>query len=236
MINWKQEIKACILDLDDTLLDTSGLLVQRAYLASCKKMIQAGLNANIEQCQDFRKQWVQRENRNQIFKALSKKFGLKNSNSPSDIEQIAKIGESSFLKRKVETDIHCFQGVYELLVDLKKHYRLFLVSSGDRETQLQKLGILKLSIYFDQIYLMDPLQKQTKQEAFQEILQQYALQSKSCLSIGNRIDNEIAEAKALGMQTCWLQHGEYSNWQAMNKNEIPDQKISNITELRHLLL
>ncbi len=59
-----------IFDLDDTLLDTWGQLVQPAARESCQAMIEAGLNADLEECIEKRTDFFINRPREDLFALL----------------------------------------------------------------------------------------------------------------------------------------------------------------------
>ena len=51
------------------------------------------------------------------------------------------------------------------------------------------------------------------------------------LSIGNRLDSDIADAKRLGWKTCWVRYGEHADDRPQNEFETADYTIEGIEEL-----
>ena len=53
--------------------------------------------------------------------------------------------------------------------------------------------------------------------------------------IGDRLDNDIAPAKLLGMKTVWVRQG-FAKYQSINnENERPDYIVDDIAELVNVL-
>ena len=50
--------------------------------------------------------------------------------------------------------------------------------------------------------------------------------------IGDRIDNDIAPAKLLGMRTVLFRTGRHIDQQARSHQEVPDAEIRDVEELR----
>ena len=92
-------------------------------------------------------------------------------------------------------------------------------------------AVTNAKVFFNHIFYVDPQKKQTKTQAFLEILKQTQFQASHILSVGNRLDKEIAESKRLGFATCYVKHGEYIHLQASLPEEYPDHQILNIREL-----
>lgn len=206
-----------VFDLDDTLIDTNSQLVPHATREACEKMIAAGLRTDLATCMRTRDEIAQTPARKHLFIALAQKFG-----APSD--EIARIGERAFYDRKITEDLQLFPGVREMLQALGQKYSIHLVTSGAPETQEEKLDILKLKNSFDSISIVNTLAHETKDKAFAKI-------APFALSIGNRLDTDIAPAKRLGWQTCWVKHGEYARSTPSTKDEKPDFTIATIQDL-----
>ena len=53
--------------------------------------------------------------------------------------------------------------------------------------------------------------------------------------IGDRLDNDIAPAKALGMKTIWIKQGYFKYVEQYTEDEKPDCTINNLSVLLELL-
>ncbi len=65
---------------------------------------------------------------------------------------------------------------------------------------------------------------------------EYALGKANCIPqeacmIGDRLDNDILPAKALGIKTVWIKQGFGALQKPLSKSEEPDYTINNLTEL-----
>lgn len=226
-----------IFDLDDTLFDTCGQLVDRASRESCLQMIELGLQADVDSCMQKRQELFKENPRKNIYDQIVQSFGVLAQSQVQAQDQtqrenaVARAGEKAFLDREVEKDIFLFPETFEILQVLQGPYKLFLVTSGTPATQKQKVELLGLDPFFQEIFYVDLLRGETKKTAFQNILQKYSVPAEACLSIGNRIDHEIREAKELGMDTCYLVHGNYTHLKPKDKMEIPDYQIQSFREI-----
>ncbi len=217
-----------VFDLDDTLLDTSRQLLPRASRDACAAMIVAGLEATLEQCGKAWDEHHVSQDRHEIFTHLVEHFGVRGG---SDAASVAQRGFHAFYNRKVESTISMFPKMREMLLDLHKNYGIHLVTAGNRATQDEKIRILKISNLFDGIYHIDPSRGEFKRDAFNRIMSKTACPPEQYLSIGNRIDSDIAEAKALGWKTCWVRYGEHSSMLPTSALEEPDFVIDMTNEL-----
>lgn len=66
---------------------------------------------------------------------------------------------------------------------------------------------------------------------FQLALEQADCPPKYAVMIGDRIDNDIVPAKALGMKTVWVKQGYGQYWQIEDQGERPDRVVDSLTEL-----
>jgi FMN phosphatase YigB (HAD superfamily) len=218
-----------VFDLDDTLLDTYRQLVPRASRDACRAMIASGLNTDLESC--LQACVVRDKNlpRRDLFQTLVDRFGTR---SGEDAQAIAQAGHRAFYNREVETDIALFPGAREMLMELKSTYTLHLVTSGHRPTQSAKIEILQIESFFSSVHLVDPAAGQSKTDAFRKILASTGCEPGFHLSVGNRVDTDVAEARALGMKACWVRYGEYNHLQPTDNLEHAEFVIDRIEELK----
>jgi len=226
-------IRRIIFDLDDTLFDTNGQLIEVASVESFQAMIAEGLNANVNECLIKRREFVATHPRRDIYSQLTDHFGVKPSKDP---QKVAKAGFNAFHCREIKEKIFLFDGVLPMLESFRKIYDLYLVTLGNPNTQKKKVELLNLSSIFSEIIYVDISVDKNKTKAFHQILDLDSKLPPEChLSIGNRIDSEIRDAKALGMQTVLLLHGEHVTLKPQNQNEVADQSINKITDILDLL-
>lgn len=217
-----------VFDLDDTLLDTFGQLIPRASKEACIAMIQAGLAADLETCLSARDQIAKTNGRADLYRHLVQRFGVREGASP---EAVADAGHKAFHDRTVERDISLFAGTRDMLHDLRPRYRLYLVTAGSPGTQQEKIDILKLQNSFDEIHIVNIMRGETKGKTFASIQENHGGEPSRYLSVGNRLDTDIAPAKRLGWKTCWVTYGEYAYTSPSDEFEMPDFEISAMEEL-----
>lgn len=217
-----------VFDLDDTLLDTYHLLVPIAAREACTAMIAAGLRAQPEACMAERTFFLQQNPRGDVYTHLVQYFGV---HGPATADEVAKLGYTLFHKREIREDLQLVPGTLELLQELARRHTLFLVTAGDPLTQRRKVELLKIETLFRNVFYVDVLRGESKETAFRHIQNiQGEPTARSYLSIGNRIDTDIAPAKKLGWQTCWVQTGEHVRILPVKVDEQPDYTIQNIRD------
>ena len=224
--------KALIFDLDDTLLDTWGQLVQPAAREACVAMIEAGLHTNLEDCIAVRAEMFVANPKQDLYGALVAHFGVRNGYAPAAIRDV---GYEAYFHREVEKGITLFDGAVALLDRLHGQAELFLVTSGHPDTQRQKVAILDISHRFRGVHYVHTKQGETKKTAFRQIIQDTGHQPVHHLSIGDRLDREIRDANALGMHTCHVHYGEFRHLRPSGPEEAPHYRIRHIADLEQHL-
>jgi putative hydrolase of the HAD superfamily len=219
-------------DLDDTLFDTFGQLVVPATREASQAMIEAGLKATLEQCLEARANLHSKNPRDDIYSLLAAHFGVRKG---CDLKAVIQAGTTAFFDRTIKEQISLFEDAIDTLTELKTRYGLFLVTLGTPKTQMKKVELLKLSSFMRRVFYVDYAVQKSKTAAFRAILDETGLPPDCHLSIGNRLDGEIRDAKALGMQTCLMQHGEFAHMEPANQLEVPDATITRLAELKLLL-
>ena len=219
-------IRCIVYDLDDTLLDTSRLIVPRAAKRSCQFLIDAGLSLSLEQCQELRAQMAKKYSHKEIFAKLAAEYGL--SSTHPAVEQAIQ----AFYNPEVPSSLPVFDGALEVLQKLQdKGYSLYLVTSGDPKTQNKKIDVMGVRSWFKQVFIPNSLLHERKENAFRQILALENIQSTELLSFGNRLSSEIRDAKRAGCTTCYFAYGEHLGEQPQFAEDHPDFTISRHEEL-----
>jgi FMN phosphatase YigB (HAD superfamily) len=123
------------------------------------------------------------------------------------------------------------EGALENLQKLAPNYALFLVTAGHVQTQSKKVKATQTEKYFQKVYTINGAAQQRKSLAFNEILSNLKLKPTELLSIGNRLAQEIHDAKELGALTCYFRFGEHVGEEPRNSFEIPDFVVESHKEL-----
>ncbi|HEY8269702.1 MAG TPA: HAD hydrolase-like protein [Pseudobdellovibrionaceae bacterium] len=218
-------IKCIAFDLDDTLVDTSQLLVPMAARRACEEMINHGVKSDIDTCLAWRASQTADLTHQEIFQRFIAKYG---STTPNVALQEAM---KAFYNPEVPAKLPLMEGAETNLKKLAERYNLFLVTSGEPEAQMKKVKALGIEYSFRKIYLVNNFKHQTKKEAFVDILSSESLQPEGLLSIGNRLSQEIRYAKLCGARTCYFCHGEHVGEQPTQREDYPDFTIYKHSEL-----
>lgn len=225
MIRNFRNIKAIILDLDDTLYDCSGTLIVQGR-RQVAKMI-----ARLVNCTEEKAYLLQLE--------IEEKYGTK-TNIYEKIVILYNL-PGQYTKELLEEFIHVdlshitlFPDVIDTLIQLKAHgYKLILVTSGERQIQKKKVDILGLSTYFDDILIADRNYAREKKDCFLDIIQQYNLKPEEVICVGDKIDDELSAGKFFGMFTVMFEHGRHykAYLKEQEKHIKPDYFIKHIKDL-----
>jgi putative hydrolase of the HAD superfamily len=197
------KVRCIAFDLDDTLIDTSGLLLPQASSQACAAMKKLGLNCSMEECLRCRAELAKQMSHREIFLEIARKYNT------GDIHDLAQAGIKSFYNPQIPFHLPLLSKAMENLQSLSKNYALFLVTSGAPETQRKKIDAAGIKSFFKKCYTLNGFKGEKKRSAFEDIIQSENIQPAELISIGNRIFEEIRQAKQLGAQTCYFKYGEH---------------------------
>jgi putative hydrolase of the HAD superfamily len=220
------KFQALAFDLDDTLIDTSRILVPLASQATFEAMKKQGLTGEYLAFEQFRKMGALSMSHQLIFRKLAELMG-----PPDQIENLTKIGIDTFYNPVLPKKLALLDGALENLKTLSTRYALYLVTSGVPETQTKKVQIAGIEKYFKKSFFMNGLTRERKKQAFSEMIQTLSIKPTELLSIGNRLSQEIRDAKELGAMTCYFKFGEHVGESPKSSLENPDFTIEKHSEL-----
>jgi len=195
--------RAVFLDLDDTLLDTAGILLGPARLEAGAAMVAAGLPGTPEAAAAGLGRLARSRPGEDPFALLAEESG-------ADPMRVGVAGWGAFFKRKVPEQMPLMDGVEGALAALRaRGVRLYLVTFGDVATQEAKVRATGVASLVDRV-VYEPLGPTAdKGRAFREICEKEGLDPGACAAVGDRPDAEIAAGRALGMFTVRVRRGEH---------------------------
>jgi len=208
-------IKAIFFDLDDTLYDCTGALVDAARRRAARAMVEAGLPCTEEEAYKLQADLVRRHGpRYRVFDHIAEQYEMGRG--------LVEAALRAYNRDKVN-DIKPFDDVVPALRSLRRQgYKLFLVTSGVHARQERKIYMLGLKPYFEEVVIND-------------LMTRHGLTPQECVAVGDRVHSEIHVANYLRMTTVQMIHGRYKSLLPKNELEEPDYKISRISELTHIL-
>lgn len=218
-------LKCIAFDLDDTLLDTSQWLVPMAARHACQAMLDAGVASDIDTCLQWRSAKAAEFSHREIFAQFIQRYG---TSTPDMALQGAL---KAFYNPEVPSRLPLMEGAEENLRTLSRKYHLYLITSGEPAAQQRKIKALQIETYFKKIYLVNNFKNETKKHAFESILAVEKIQPEELLSVGNRLSQEIREAKMCGAKTCYFCHGEHVGERPELREDYPDFTVYKHQEL-----
>jgi len=229
MVKNAGNIKVIIFDLDDTLYDCSGTLVLRGRRQAAGKIARL-INCSEEEAYSLQLEMDEKFGVNtNIYEKIVTLYNLPSTYAQELLEEFVHIDIS---------DITVFPDVMDTLIQLKvRGYRVILVTSGDKEIQRKKIDVLGLNNrYFDDIVITGRNKDQSKKACFLEIMKRYDLQTEEVICVGDKIDDELAASKSLGMVTIMFEHGRHykTYLKEQNMHIKPDYSIRQIKDLLRL--
>ncbi|HHT9155676.1 MAG TPA: HAD family hydrolase [Candidatus Tripitaka sp. YC43] len=223
------QIKALIFDLDDTLYDCSNTISRD------RRRELAGIVARYKGCSEEEAlrvlQGDEEVRKYGRYEGLAHRLGL----PPGFLNEIQAV-----LQRPPDlSQIRLFPNVSPTLQALRgRGLKVFLVTSGVLEEQEAKLNQLGLKPLLDEVMIVKrDGEGKAKGDCFQHLMKKYHLTPKEIMCVGDRIEDELAAAAALGMTTAMLRHGQhYERFASSSRREmVPDFFIERIGELLNLL-
>lgn len=218
-------VRTIAFDLDDTLLDTSAILIPSAAKRACESMLEAGLQCSLSECLQMRQELSVANSHTEIFSQIIDRFGA------ADPQQAMRGAIESFYNPFVPAHLPLLSGALENLERLKKNYALYLVTMGSREGQKKKIAALDIEKHFKKIFIVDSLSGNRKESAFREILNEEGHAADGLLCVGNRLSSEIRDGKRAGAKTCYFAYGEHVGEKPQFPEDHPDYTIYHHREL-----
>lgn len=221
-------IKAVIFDLDDTLYDCTGSLMESARLRAAEAMVKAGLPCSKEDAYYLQISLADRYGpRCNVFDRIAEKFSMG--------EELSAIALEAYNSDEVG-DIRPFPDTVQTLETLRnKGYKLFMVTSGLFRRQHKKIELLGLADYFDDILVQDIDRGLTHEECMLDIMSRQGLTPQEIAVVGDRIHSEIRAANYLKMTTIQFMHGRFKSMTPKNELEEADYRVHRLSELIDVL-
>ncbi len=199
----KNEIKAILFDLDNTLIDflrMKHMAIEEAVVA----MIDAGLIINKKEAvgiifELYKEKGMEDQ---EIFQ----KFLIKTMGK-IDIRMIAK---ATLAYRRVRDGfLSPYPRVRQTLHELKlKKFKLAIVTDAPQMNAWMRLCSMHIDHLFDAVITFDDTKEQKPSPApFKKAMELLQLKPNQCLMVGDWPERDIIGAKNLGMKTCFAKYG-----------------------------
>ncbi len=221
-------MKAIIFDLDDTLYDCTGSLLEASRKRAAKAMVNEGLPGTEEEAYFLQKKMSEEHGPYYpVFNEIASKFNKDH--------EFVRAALKAYNSDEV-TNIQLFPDVIPTLKKLAQdNYKLFLLTTGIHERQHKKIELLDLKQHFDEIVINDQEVGLLMEDCFEAIARKYSLSPQNITVVGDRVREELRIAKSKGMVTVQMLHGRFKNETAYDRSNKPDYKIKRFFQLPTLL-
>lgn len=185
-------IDAVIFDMDDTLY-------------SEKEYVKSGYNA-------IEKEFIEIENMSQkLWNAF-----LNNKNAIDYVleqeELLTEENKSKALEiyRNHIPNIHLYEGIEEMLIELNKTKKIGLITDGRPIGQRNKIKVLNLEKYINEIIVTDELGgaefRKPNSKAFELMQKKFKIPFEKMVYIGDNINKDFIAPEKLGMRTIYFRN------------------------------
>lgn len=218
-------IQVIVFDLDDTLLDTSGLLVPKALENIHREWVRLGQNLSYANFLDLRNVYLKSHSNTVVFEKILSEHPTRDNFTALEI------AENLFYEPEIPESLPLIDGADQILQKLNSKYHLALLTSGEEPTQSKKIKSTKLDYFFKDIFITHQPSNYKKKPFFEKLISENKIQPSQLLSVGNRKTSEIREAKKLGCITCWFAFGEHISEIEQSPEDYPDFTIHKLNQL-----
>jgi len=222
----KNLIKVIIFDLDDTLYEEK-TFVESGFKA-VSEYVGKQFKINKKEFLKILIDILEKEGRGHIFDSALKRY---NFYTKKLVDKLVKI------YRFHKPNIQPYSGIRNLLKNLKKRYKLALITDGLGYVQRNKVKALKIEKLFNLIlYTNDYGKKNSKPSSypFKKALKFFQIKPEEAIYIGDDPYKDFIGAKKLGVKTVRALQGRYKNTKA-KRNFGADYNVNKLIEINKLL-
>ena len=222
------KITAIIFDLDDTLYDCTGLLLEAARRRAAEAMVAAGLPCTPEEAYRLQVELNEKHGPNYlVFNEIARRYNAG--------QELLNAAMRAYNSDEVH-DIHPFSDVAPTLDRLRTAgYRLFLVTTGvyaRQEKKVEKLGIRQC---FNEVVINDMEKGMLMEECYRQLIERYHLRPSEVAVVGDRVQQELRIGEEMGMTTVQMCHGRFRDERPSNGTGTPHYRIKHIFQLPTIL-
>ncbi len=125
-----------------------------------------------------------------------------------------------------------FDGVHQLLRQLRSRYRLAAITNGFANVKRPHLAKTGTEQFFEQVFISSELGVSKPQTLFfEKVLMTLDTTASECLIIGDSLSSDILGAINSNIDSCW-----YQQRPSIYKDIIPTYRVKNYAELIELLM
>ena len=195
-------IAAVIFDLDDTLYDCTGMLMDGARGRAAQAMVDAGLPCSTDEAYQLQAELAQKFGPNyHVFDEIARRY-----QTGDDMVRAAMHAYNS----DEVGDIHPFPDVIATLERMRTAgYRLYLVTTGVYSRQERKIETLGIRRLFNDVFINDMERGMLLEECFRAIVRKHNLSPSEVAVVGDRVQEELLIGERMGMTTVQMCHGRF---------------------------
>ncbi|MSU55139.1 MAG: hypothetical protein EXS46_01195 [Candidatus Taylorbacteria bacterium] len=112
--------------------------------------------------------------------------------------------------------------------------RKILVSAGNEERQKEKIRLLEILSFFEEIHITP--NDAGKLGVFRSVASRFHASSEKIVVVGNRVDSEIRYGNICGFITVLLRHGKHQSILPKDRWERPNFTIISLMDLSKVVL
>jgi FMN phosphatase YigB (HAD superfamily) len=216
------QIDTVVFDLDDTLVDTSALLIAPLEIEAARRMVQVApslpdpdeLATLVLKLRQADPSMVERE----LVRLL-----------PGLTEEVLEARRQTFTGLTPDR-LFIDPRAKRLLQDLHGRATLYLLTEGNLDFQNAKIDHLGIRSFFREVVIVPP-GPGAKHGALVSLLERGRHPAGSVVVVGNRLDREIRAGNRLGITTVWVRRGEGSGVLPDERSGLPDYTVDDVGEL-----
>lgn len=215
-------IKLVAFDLDDTLYNEKDFVF--GAFKEVSEYLSNKYNLNSEDVHSDMVNILESHGRGKIFNIICDNYNIN-----EDIKALVQVYRNAKPKLKL------YEDSIEILRKLKYNYKLGLITDGLGYVQWNKIKLLEVENYFDNIIVTDDLGKEYWKPhimPFQNMAEKFNLLPSECVYIGDNPNKDFYGAKKLGYKTIRLirEAGDHIHVRLDSEHEA-DYEISGLNEI-----
>lgn len=124
-------------------------------------------------------------------------------------------------------------GAYEVLEQLKKHCRVYVVTNGLKDSQYTRIAKAGMEKFFDGVFISGEIGYRKPERAYFEHVFQVieGFELNKTLMVGDNLITDIGGAAAVGLDTCWFSDMPLPAESAV----VPTYHIHTLSELLNII-
>ena len=219
---------AVIFDLDDTLFDCTGMLVQAARRRAARALVEHGLPMGVEEAVELQGELAQKHGPCfLVFDEIGRRYDL----SHGALDAAYKAYNTDEVM-----DIEPFPDALSTLREVREQgMRCLLLTSGNYERQQAKIEKLGLGNEFDDILVNDQDRGATLDDCVDYLLKSHELDPARTVVVGDRPGQEIRVGNRLGLTPIRMMQGRFQSAEPRVPAERADYRLNRLFQVPTVL-